>query len=573
MNSENRNLILAIVLSVSIFGIFHYFFDTAPAAIPEVPQQGVPQAQNIPIPVQQPVVPVAAAPKKRVAAIKESPRVEIKTPMLQGSINLKGARIDDLLLTHYRETIDAKSPAITLFSPQGTENPYYADFGWSPAIAGLGVPNQDAIWSVQGNKMLTSESPVTLTWKNAQGLRFERLISVDENYLFTITDKIVNESSSTISVAPYGLIGRGGNPPVSSYYVLYEGPLGVLDGVLQEITYDDLKSQKNVEFTSVGGWIGMTDKYWLAALIPDVSTPIKAKFSESKAVELDPAKAGYQVDFVGNAVNMAPGASQTVTHHLYAGAKVVHLLDAYEKTLNVAKLDRAVDFGWFYLITKPMFYALTFIYDYVGNFGISLLILTVLIKILFLPLANKSYKTMARMRRMQPEIEKLQARYKDDKLMANQELMKFYKKHQINPMAGCLPMLIQIPVFFALYKVLFISLEMRHTPFFGWVQDLSAPDPTTVFNLFGLIPWDPPSFLLLGAWPLIMGLTMYVQQKMSPQPADPVQARMMLLMPIMFTYLLAQFPVGLVIYWAWSNLLTIAQQWFIMSREKARNPD
>lgn len=565
MNNENRNLIIAILLSVGIIFGFNYFFESKSSEKGMAPpQQNLSQdlKDTGPQPQAQPDVPLV--PLEKLLESRE--HVDILTPTLQGTLDLKGARFDDLKLRHYHLTVDPQSPEIILFSPEGTKDPYYAEFGWVSASKEVNLPTSETTWAIEG-KSLTPESPLILKWNNGQGLYFERIISIDDQYLFTVTDRVENKSSQTIILNPYGLISRGGTLPLSGYYALYEGPIGVLGGSLNEISYEDVRSKKAVSYPSLGGWIGITDKYWLSALIPDPSMKLNGHF---KALNTEGTHPTYQTDFLGSSLTLTPGETTSVTHHLFAGAKVVTLLDAYEQTLNVPKLDRAVDFGWFYLITKPLFYVLTYINTWTKNFGVSILVLTVLVKLLFFPLANKSYKAMGRMKRLQPEIEKLQARYKDDKIKQNQEMMAFYKKHRVNPMAGCLPLLIQIPVFFALYKVLFISLEMRHAPFFGWIHDLSAPDPTTLFNLFGLIHWIPPSFLMIGAWPLIMGVTMILQQKMSPQPADPAQAKVMMVMPIFFTYLLAQFPVGLVIYWAWSNILTIGQQALVMKMDQSR---
>ncbi len=579
MNAENRNLILVILLSLGILFGYNYFFDTPSATqAPASASQGIqgPGSVNADSNVSSHQATMSRDTRPQMSSDQklqqssettvEGPKVEIKTPLLSGFISLKGCRLDDLKLMKYRETLSSSSPHITLFAPATSQNPYYAEFGWVSSSQ-TDVPGPETVWA-SDDKVLTPESPLTLSWTNGQGIRFERIISVDSEYLFTVVDRVDNPTTLTLQLYPYGLILRGGDVPVSGYYALYEGPIGVLGNSLKETSYETIRSDKTILYKSDGGWIGMTDKYWLSALIPDPKLPIDGYFREiglgSDGLPL------YQTDFVGAQVSIAPHSTHATTHHLFAGAKVVSLLDAYETTLGVPKLDLSVDFGWFYIITKPLFYLLGFINQWVGNFGISILVLTVLMKILFLPLANKSYKTMARMKRLQPEIKALQEKYSGDKVAQNREVMAYYKRYRINPMAGCLPMIIQIPVFFGLYKVLFISLEMRHAPFFGWIHDLSAPDPTTIFNLFGLIPWMPPSYLMIGAWPLIMGVTMVLQQKMSPQPADPIQSKMMMAMPIFFTYLLAQFPVGLVIYWAWSNVLNIGQQWLVTKYDTKR---
>ncbi len=566
MNNETRNLILAVLLSVAILAGFNYFFDTSSQ---KAPSSSTAQSTSVASPAEdyrpkiQEASHTATKQLSREESLQQGARIPIETPSIKGSISLKGARLDDLSLTKYHTTTSPQSSNIVLLSPESTENPYYAEFGWIAANESLQLPSKDTVWIAKGTK-LTPESPLLLTWTSPQGITFERTISIDEEYMFTITDHLVNNKGESLTLYPYGLISRGGQTPTASTYVLYEGPLGILNGSLNEISYEDVRTKKSQELSSIGGWLGITDKYWLTALVPDQNSAIKAHFKDAGAA----SSPIYQTDYLGPAYVLEPQGTLTITNHLFAGAKIVSLLDAYENTLNVPKLDRAVDFGWFYLITKPLFYILSYINSGIGNFGISILLLTVLVKLLFFPLANKSYKAMARMKNLQPELKKLHERYGKDKIKMNQELMAFYKKHRVNPMAGCLPLVIQIPVFFALYKVLYISIEMRHAPFFGWIQDLSAPDPTTLFNLFGLIPWDPPSFLQIGAWPLIMGVTMILQQRLSPQPADPAQAKVMMLMPIMFTYLLAQFPVGLVIYWTWSNILTILQQGYIMRHER-----
>ncbi|MCW8835684.1 MAG: membrane protein insertase YidC, partial [Rhodospirillales bacterium] len=444
-------------------------------------------------------------------------------------------------------------------SPQGSNNAYFAEFGW--VGQDLDLPGPDTVWTAN-KKVLEAGESVDLTWDNAKGLRFQRTIALDENYMFTITDSVSNAGSDAVTLFPYGLVSRTGTPKTQGFYILHEGPLGVFDGTLSEIDYSDLQEDGKIEKKSVGGWAGITDKYWLAALVPDQKTENQSRFSHYRDNNTDK----YQVDYIGGALTAGAGATITNTTHFFAGAKEVALLDSYAEEFGVERFDLAIDFGWFYFLTKPIFYMILFFSHYFGNFGVAILLLTVLIKLILFPLANKSYKAMSRMKKLQPEMKKLQERFGDDKTRMNQELMALYKKEKVNPVSGCLPILVQIPVFFALYKVLFVNIEMRHAPFFGWIQDLSAPDPTTVFNLLGLIPWDPPSFLMIGIWPLIMGVTMWLQQKLNPQPADPVQAKVMMFLPVLFTFLLATFPAGLVIYWAWNNTLSILQQWVIMRR-------
>jgi YidC/Oxa1 family membrane protein insertase len=407
---------------------------------------------------------------------------------------------------------------------------------------------------------------VTLSWTNPEGVTFNRTFSVDENFMFTVTQRVDNGGEGDLTLLPYSLIARYGTPEVSGFFILHEGPLGVFDGTLDEVDYSDLQDDGVVQQKSTGGWIGITDKYWLTALIPEADTTNGYRFFYERFEDQD----RYQVDFVGPPVTVAQNASVDVTSRMFVGAKEVRLLDGYSEAFNITGFDRAIDFGWFYFLTKPLFYFLLYIKDVVGNLGVAILLLTVVIKIFFFPLANKSYKAMSQMRKLQPQIAKMKERFGDDKVRFNQEMMALYKKEKVNPASGCLPMLVQIPVFFALYKVLFVTIEMRHAPFFGWIQDLSAPDPTSVWNLFGLIPWDPstviPAVINIGAWPLIMGFTMWIQQKINPQPPDPLQAKIMMMLPVVFTFLLAQFPAGLVIYWAWNNILSVAQQWVIMRR-------
>ena len=551
---EQKNLLTAFILSaVVIFG-FQYFYGSPKTALPPIEnvaaENTAPQSSATPTAqTSNPVVKQVT----RTEALHSSQRITINTPKLGGSLNLTGGRIDDVVLKHYNETTDKNSAHVKLFSPEPTENPHYAEFGWITNQKNIDVPNSTTVWQ-SSSKELTVDTPAILRWSNAQGVTFERKISVDKDYLFTVNDRIVNESGQHLHIFPYALIARGGDLPDGTF-VMHEGPIGVVDTKLKTLDYSDLKKDQKVEYPSCYAWLGFTDKYWLSAIIPSKAHKVKGRFIH------DGKK--FQSDFVGEEKHCEGNSCIESTFHLFAGAKIVELLDQYEGQLGAAKFDLAVDFGWFYFITKPTFYVLTAINDFVKNFGISILILTILFKLALFPLANKSFRSMNRMKALQPEMKKLQERYADDKVKMNQELMGLYKKEGVNPLSGCLPMIIQAPILFALYKVLYISIEMRHAPFIGWIKDLSAPDPTSIFNLFGLIPFDPPSFLMLGILPLILGLSMFVQQKMSPAPADPAQAKVMLMMPIMFTFMLAQFPAGLVIYWIWSNLLSILQQWYM----------
>lgn len=558
--NDQKNFIIVIALSVAILFGFQYFLPSTPQKAE--PEQGRQATQAIPTP--QGTSPAAVSPLTREEALKAQPhRLAINSGTVTGSINLEGALFDDLTLTKYRETVDPRSPQIVLLSPPTTTQAYFARFGWTSPQGAL--PTEKTLWETNG-LTLTPQTPVTLHWDNGQGLLFQQLISIDENYMFTVVQKVTNKGTVPFSLTPQGVLTRHGEPKSAGFFILHEGPVGVFNGKLNDPNYADIAKTGVLQNPKASGWFGLTDKYWLTALIPDPTVAITSSYTYQGTAENALISAIYQRD----PLTLEPGKSIEVTDHFFAGAKVLNLLDSYEPILGINHFDLAVDFGWFYFLTKPIFYALDFLKNLLGNFGLAILALTVIIKLIFFPLANKSYTSMGKMKALQPEIEKVRERYADDRLKMNEKVMELYKKEKVNPMAGCLPMIIQIPVFFALYKVLFVSIEMRQAPFYGWIHDLSAPDPTTVFNLFGLIPWDPPSFLMIGAWPLIMGGTMLLQQKLSPPPADPTQAKMFLLMPIFFTYLLAQFPAGLVIYWAWNNTLSIAQQWFIMRRSEVK---
>ena len=579
---EQRNLLIAIVLSVGILIAFQFVFErmrptqppgpspgapvTAPAA-PSTTTQSAPAAQGAS--ASAPGVAPAQAAETRETAIAEQPRIKIDTPRLHGSINLLGARLDDLTLANYHETVDPKSSEVVLLSPTGAQNAYLAEFGWVAASPDVKLPGPQTRWASSGGQ-LTPTTPITLTWDNGQGLVFGRTISVDKNYMFTVTDSVRNTGSTPVKLSPYGLVSRTGIPHVAGYYILHEGLAGYLDGhvfgggLVDRDTYAKLLPGEPRDYSSTGGWLGFTDKYWLTALVPPQHEVIKARFTHAADGGID----RYQADFLGPEVTVSPEGTAASSAQFFAGAKEVHLLDAYEAS-GIPKFDLAIDWGIYYFLTKPIFLVLQFFHGLLGNFGLAILLLTLCIKLLFFPLANKSYNAMSKMKLLQPEIQKLRERFPDDKARQQQEMMALYKRVGANPLAGCLPIVIQIPVFFSLYKVLFVTIEMRHAPFFGWIHDLSAPDPTSFANLFGLLPFVPPAILMIGAWPLIMGLTMYLQQKLNPQPVDPVQARMFMFLPIVFTYMLASFPAGLVIYWAWNNLLSIGQQWTIMHRAGA----
>src|SRR5882757_4896821 len=571
---EQRNLLLAIVVSVGILIGFQYLFEKLrpPPVTPAVPTQTAPAPNTAAPGTAAPGAPGTVAPatgaaapgaETREQAIAEQPRVRINTPRLHGSVALTGGRIDDLTLATYHETVDPKSPEVVLLWPKGTKDPYFAEFGWVPGTPGAKVPGPDTQWTASGGP-LAPNSPMTLTWDSGAGLVFTRTISVDENYMFTVRDAVKNSGSTPVSLLPYALISRTGTPQVGGYYILHEGLIGELGGSLREVKYSSLDPGKPTDYNSTGGWLGFTDKYWLTALIPPEDATVKARFTHVVESGVD----RYQSDYLGSEITVPADGTAATSTRFFAGAKEVNLLDAYAKS-GIPHFDLAIDFGWFYFLTKPIFLTLQFFYGLLGNFGLAILLLTLLIKLAFFPLANKSYAAMSKMKLLQPEMQKIRERFPDDKARQQQEIMAMYKKVGKRSRIFCLPIILQIPVFFSLYKVLFVTIEMRHAPFFGWIHDLSAPDPTSFANLFGLIPFTPPEFLMIGAWPLLMGVTMYLQQKLNPQPVDPVQARMFMLLPIVFTYMLSAFPAGLVIYWAWNNLLSIAQQWAIMHRAGA----
>ncbi len=583
--NENRNMILAIVLSAIVLIGWQYFF-----AIPQIEQQKREAAQHQQTQQQTQQQPSASKPSvtapgapqdgatvpgtvTREQALAASPRVPIETPFVKGSIALKGARIDDVSLATYHETVDPKSPNIILLSPSGSPAPFYAEFGWVNGTGGNAkLPDANTAWTAASRGPLTPEHPLTLTWDNGDGLVFTRTIAIDDRYMFTINDAVENKGANAVTLYKYGLVSRHGMPQVQGYYLLHEGPVGVLgEGKLYEPSYKDIEKPMEPVKTE-GGWLGITDKYWAAALIPDQTSTTMAKFSSSIAG----AVRNYQADFLRDPLTAAPGAKISAKTQLFAGAKEVALVDRYEKELEIKRFDLLIDWGWFYFITKPLFKIIDFFYRYFGNFGIAILLVTVLVKLVFFPLANKSYASMAKMKMVQPQMQAIKDQYPDDKVKQQQELMELYKREKINPVAGCLPILIQIPVFFALYKVLFVTIEMRHAPFYGWIKDLSAPDPTNLFNLFGLLPFDPTllpvfgHYLHLGIWPIIMGITMWVQMKMNPSPPDPTQKMIFAWMPLVFTFMLAGFSAGLVIYWAWNNTLSVIQQGIIMKKNGAK---
>lgn len=577
--SDQKNLIIAIAASVAILLGFQLFIEK-PKQDRLREQQAVEQAQNqsnVPAPAAGlPQMPglseQAGRTESREKALAQAPRVKIEGKRLVGSINLTGGRIDDIVLPEYKETIQPDSQPIHLLSPAGGPSPYYTEFGWTAAGEGVALPNGQTRWAADSD-VLRPGKPVTMTWDNGQGLMFSRVITVDDNYLFTVTQKVQNNSGNAVTLFPYALISRHGTPTTDGLYILHEGPLAVFrekaedTGTLKEFSYGDLADETSQEFTSLGGWVGFTDKYWLTALVPGVSQNIKARLTHSKVNGGD----RYQADYLGGGMEVAPGQSIENASLLFTGAKEVNLIERYQEQHQIARFDLSIDWGWFYFLTRPMFWAIDNLNGLLGSIGLAMLAVTVIVKLIFFPLAYKSYVAMSAMKKLQPEMQKLRERYGEDRQKMQQELMALYKKEKVNPAAGCLPILLQIPVFFALYKVLYIAIEMRHAPFYGWIRDLSAPDPTSWINGFGLLPWAVPdlgplAIISIGVWPIIMGISMFLQMKMNPTPPDPVQQKIFALMPVVFTFMLGHFAAGLVIYWSWNNTLSILQQYVIMRR-------
>jgi YidC/Oxa1 family membrane protein insertase len=572
---DQQRLFIAIAISVAILLGFQVLI--APH-LPQAPKPAPQVASTQSTATQSPtssaqVAPVAAGP----TVPKEVPRVAIAAHRVRGSISLLGARLDDLVLTDYRESLQPNSPNVRLLEPRSEDHPYYIQYGWSAAPGEqVKLPDNDTVWASSGGTLSTGH-PVTLSWDNSAGLTFQITFSVDDDYMFAVEQSVRNATAAPVKLFPWARIRRDYTPEVAGYYILFEGLLGVVDGTLQETTYAKAKSEgekKNgiaYDATANGGWAGITDKYWLAALVPDQSIASTVNFRH-----ISEDGDHYQVDYVTHEPQtIAPNGGVSMSSRVFAGAKIVRLLDRYQAEDHIPNFDKAVDFGWFYFLTKPIFYSLDWLNGLLGNFGLAIMVFTVFVKALFFPLANYSYRSMSKMKLLGPKMTALRERFKDEPQRMQQEMMALYKAEKVNPASGCLPMVVQIPVFFSLYKVIFVTIEMRQAPFFGWIHDLSQVDPTNIFNLFGLLPFDPTAispFLHLGAWPLIMGLTMFLQQKLNPPPPDPVQARMFQFMPLIFTFMLARFPAGLVIYWSWNNLLSIGQQWLIMRRTSLARP-
>ena len=572
MSPENRNLILAMAVSMAILVLWQSFFiepqmqaeQQAQMQSQQLNLDGTPQLDQIErngqLQLELPERP-----------LEDVPRITISGPLLEGSLTSRGARIDDLLLKNYRVSLDEESENVRLFNRVSSQNPYFSEFGWVSQAPDQPMPSAKTVWTILDSE-LTPQKPARLSWDNGNGLTFLRTIRLNDDYLITINDTITSNLDTSISLNPYGLVRRTGTPATQGMWILHEGLLGVFDNTLKEWTYSELQDDNQAGFNydseEQGGWAGITDKYWLSAIMPQQSETVKFSMRA-----LPGSEDRYQADFLGKAIIVPAGGEVNWSGYLFAGAKKVDLLDKYEEKLGVSQFDLAIDFGWFYFLTKPFFYAITYFNGLLGNFGLAIIAFTILVRLVLFPLANKSYRSMGKMRELAPKIQQLRESAGDDRAKMNQEMMALYKKEKVNPAAGCLPILLQIPVFFALYKVLYVSIEMRHAPFYGWISDLSAIDPTSLFNLFGLLPYSVdflPSFLSIGLWPVLMGITMFLQMRLNPPPPDPIQAKIFQYMPIFFTFLLATFPAGLVIYWTWNNLLSILQQWWITRNMRSK---
>jgi YidC/Oxa1 family membrane protein insertase len=585
MMEKNRNYFIAIALSVVIVIAWQFLYmkprmeaqqRAAEAQQAQQQQQaGQPASQNF-TPESPgastttgnlPGANQAQAVATRDQALARSQRVQIDTPAVSGSINLTGARFDDLKLKEYHETVDDKSPLITLFSPADTQDGYFTELGYVGSEASGATPGPNTPWTLSSGSTLTAQTPVTLSYTNDKGLVFNRTIAIDDHYLLTVSDKIDNPTGAPVTLSSYGRVTRNNKPATPAVWVIHEGFLAVLGtgGSLTEPTYANVEKAAVNNDKATGGWVGITDKYWAATIVPPQAIPFDSRFTH-----FTDGQPRYQADYKSDTVTIQAGQSTELKNLVFAGAKEVPLVDRYVDQYSIPHFDLVIDWGWFYFITKPMFKLMDFFFRHVGNFGVAILLTTVVVKLLFFPLASKQYASMANMKRMQPKMEELKAKFGDDRMGLQQAMMALYKEEKINPIAGCWPVVLQIPIFFSLYKVIYTTIEMRHAPFFGWIQDLSAPDPTSLFNLFGLLPYDVPHFMMIGVWPLVMGVTMFLQMRMNPTPPDPTQAAIFTWMPLVFTYMLASFPAGLVIYWAWNNTLSVSQQAIIMKRHGAK---
>ena len=556
---ETKNVLLAIILSTIVLVSWGTFFAPAPTENETIEKQISKNDNSL-----SPSIDADTNEEEisRSTAINKSKRIKLENQNIKGSISLQGAVIDDVTFKNYKEKLNSENN-VTFLNPKNSSKEYFIETGWaSTGNQKISLPLDSSIWKIKGNETLTPGNPITLYWDNNDGLVFTKKIEIDEKFLFTITQKIQNNSSKAFQLYPYGQITRSGKPEGRQIYILHEGFLGVFGDELKEKDYDDIEKEK-FTINSSKGWLGITDKYWLTALVPEKGKEFKSEFSFSR----NKYRANY---IIKDVAILNPGSEITNKINTFVAAKEVSVIDSYAEKLNIEKFDLAIDWGWFYFFTKPLFFIIDYFFKLTGNFGFAIVIITALIRLMFFPLANYSFKSMAKMKLLQPEMVRLKGLHKEDKVKLQQEMMALYKREKVNPVSGCLPVLIQIPFFFAIYKMLYVTLEMRHQPFFGWIKDLSDRDPTSVFNLFGLIPWDPPSFLLIGAWPILMGISMFIQQKLNPTPPDPIQAKIFMFFPIFLTIILAPFPSGLVVYWTVNNVLTIAQQWVIMRGTKVK---
>ena len=551
---DTKNVIAAISLSAAVIILYSLFFAPSPQEVNQAKEEKnkITQSSEAPsIEVDEKITKIS-----RDKALTENERIIFENDNIKGSIALKGSTIDDLTFKKYTETLNG-SDQVILLNPREAQNGYLVETGWATNNENIDVPNSQTVWKIEGNNKLTQNRPINLVWVNAQGIKFQKKISLDNQYLFTIDQSITNSTNNKYNFYTYGQIIRNSAPEVTNFYILHEGLLGVFDDQLVEKDYDDIE-EKKFTVNASSGWLGITDKYWVTSLIPENNKEFKTVFE-------------FNNKFKANFIETKPteiGANETRSNQIKViiAAKEVEIVDGYADKININKYDLVIDWGWFYFIVKPLFFVIDYFFKITGNFGIAIILITVCIRLLFFPLANYSFRSMAKMKALQPEMTRLKELHKEDKVKLQQEMMALYKKEKINPASGCLPILIQIPFFFAIYKMLFVTIEMRHQPFFGWIKDLSERDPTSIFNLFGLIPWDPPSFLLIGAWPCLMGVTMYFQQKLNPKPPDPIQQKIFAFFPLFLTVILAPFPSGLVIYWTINNILTMAQQVVIMKR-------
>ncbi|PWG03351.1 membrane protein insertase YidC [Sphingosinicella humi] len=556
--SDNRNMILAIVLSAIVLLGWSFISDRYFPTASE-PSTKIVEGKQVPIPQpgEDPAADAPAAIRDRAVVLAETPRVAIESPRLRGSINLRGARVDDLVLTDYRQSLAEDSPFIRLLSPSGTSQAYFASFGWTGE--GMTLPGPDTVWTASSTR-LAPGNPVTLSWDNGQGQRFDIRLSVDDGYMFTADQRVSNSGTGAVAARPYALISRAEESEDPDSWTMHVGPIGVFnDAANYDWSYEDIAEEGDQRFSSTGGWLGFSDKYWLTALVPPQPADISAAFRRG-------ANGGFQANYTVEPTIIAPGQAATHQSRLFAGAKEVELLAHYEDDLGIAKFDKAIDWGWFEWFMKPIFALLNWLFHALGNFGLAIICLTLIVRLLLFPIAQKQFKSMAAMRIVQPKMKAIQERWKDDKPRMQQEMLKLYQEEKVNPMAGCLPILLQIPIFYALYKVLMLAVEMRHEPFILWIKDLSAPDPMTPVNLFGYLDFTPPAFLALGILPILLGITMWLQFKLNPQPMDPVQKQVFSIMPWVFMFIMAPFAAGLQLYWTVSNILTIAQQKWLYSR-------